>query len=321
MELIVDDRDKLIKVKVERITVGDYAFVYKGKVIVIVERKSLTDLASSIKDGRMDNNNKLLEAQKSHGCQILYIIEGTAYPCMEKCIGRMPYKCLQGKLDSLLFRNDIKIIWTKNCEHTAKRLAGLSVTFTKMANDGVFGEFKEADGGNIKNNTDHVIKPKHTVNLDQVHIKMLTKFSGVSYKVAMALLQKYTVKQLLTGQTDNDICYNITYIDSGFRMGPRGIKLHNMFVSLPNDIFMQQKILVCINGISIYTAERILSFVSFSDIVLSKFKNGDIAGIQQTEKRKIGNAIEAKIRLTFSPVQTLIEEFHEIPDIIESLKE
>lgn len=306
MELIVDDREraviiyleKLIKAKVERITVGDYAFVYKGKVIVIVERKSLADLASSIKDGRMENNNKLLEAQKKHGCQILYIVEGSAYPNLESKIGRMPYKCLQGKLDSLLFRHNIKIIWTKDCEHTAKRLAGLCVTFTKFAKDGVFGTFDESD--KPKGAFDKVIKPKHKVNLDQVHLQMLTKIAGVSYKTAMAALQYYTVIQLLTGQTTETACYNLTYIDSGFRLGPRGAKLHSMCARLKYLGQVQEKILACISGITVNTAARILNEVKFDDIVLLKFPQGKIANIQKSEKRKMGNAMEARIRLTFT---------------------
>ena len=302
MELVVDDREravliylnKILKVQVDRITVGDYAFVYKKKVIVIVERKSLADLASSIKDGRMENNNKLLDAQKKHGCHILYIVEGSAYPNLERKIGRMPYKCLQGKLDSLLFRHNIKIIWTKDCEHTAKRLAGLSATFTKFAKDGLYGEFKDVEGG-----TNNVIKPIHKVNIDQVHIKMLTKITGVSYKTAMAALQKYTVQQLLTGQTDEISCCNLVYLDSGFRMGPRGTKLHTMCGRLHILDKVQQKILSCINGITVNVAERILESVSFNDLVMLKFTEGKIANIQKSEKIKIGKALEARIKLTF----------------------
>jgi ERCC4-type nuclease len=308
MELVVDDREraviihlsKILKIKVERITVGDYAFVYKEKVIVIVERKSLADLASSIKDGRMENNNKLLDAQKKHGCQILYIVEGSAYPNLERRIGRMPYKCLQGKLDSLLFRHNIKIIWTKDCEHTAKRLAGLSATFTKFAKDGLYGEFKDVEGGaNNADKINNVIKPKHKVNLDQVHLQMLTKLSGVSYKTAMAALQHYTVFQLLTGQTDATKCYNMVYLDSGFRLGPRGTKMHNICERLHMLDDVQQKILSCVNGITVNTAGRILESVSFNDLVMLKFPDGKIANIQKSEKRKMGEALEARIKLTF----------------------
>jgi ERCC4-type nuclease len=308
MELIVDDREraviiylsKILDVKVERITVGDYAFVYKEKVIVIVERKSLADLASSIKDGRMENNNKLLDAQKKHGCQILYIVEGSAYPNMERRFGRMPYMCLQGKLDSLLFRHNIKIIWTKDCEHTAKRLAGLVATFTKFAKDGLYGEFKDVEGeANNTGSINDVIKPRHMVNMDQVHLQMLTKIAGISYKTAMAALQHYTVFQLLTGQTDATKCYNMVYLDSGFRLGPRGTKMHNTCGRLHTLDYVQQKILSCVNGITVTTARRILESVSFNDLVMLKFPDGKIANIQKSEKRKMGKTLEARIKLTF----------------------
>lgn len=311
MDLIIDDRERSVIIylekldsiiKVERITVGDYAFVYKGKVIVIVERKSLEDLASSIKDGRMENNNKLLEAQKNHGCQILYIIEGPAYPNLERKIGRIPYKCLQGKLDSLLFRNNIKIIWTRDAEHTAKRLCGLRQTFTKMVKDGVFGEFNDVEESkdNTKIDLNSVIKVKHEVNLNQVHLKMLNKIKGVSYKSAMAALSHYTVVQLLTGQTDEKICYNLIYIDSGFKMGPRGTKLHNMCSKLENLNRVQEKILACIAGITENTANKILKEVKFNDIIMLNFTDGKIANIYKTEKRKIGKVLEDRIKLTFS---------------------
>lgn len=298
MELIVDDRErsvityleKIINIKIDRITVGDYAFVYNGKVLMVVERKSLSDLASSIKDGRMDNNEKLLEAQQKHGCKILYIIEGSAYPKLDKKIGRMPYACLQGKLDSLLFRHDIKIIWTKDCKHTAERLAGLCSKLFDIMKDTLV----DSVGG-----VDDVIKPKHEININKVHLTMLTKLSGVSYKTASIALQKYTIIQLLTGQTNENDCFNLLY-SSGSRMGTRGAKLHLSCKNINRPT--QQKILSCINGITINTAESILAVVEFQSIVNITFKNGDIANIIKTEKRKVGKSIEDRIRQTFAHI-------------------
>ena len=311
MELIVDDREhsiityleRITRFKVERITVGDYAFVYKGKVILIVERKTLTDLAASIKDGRMSNNLKLLEAQKIHGCKILYIIEGSAYPKLARKIARVPFKCLQGKLDSLLFRYDIKIIWTKDCEHTAKRLTGLIPKLTKLADDGVFGEFKEIkDPVEVKGGVDKVIKPKHKLNLDQVHLKMLVCLPTVSYKTAMAILQKYNFRELMTGAIDAKVCHDTQYIESGFRLGPRGTKLYNTCKNLQNtnNIFFQKKILACVQGVTINVAQTILAIVPFADIVTLNFAPNAIANIQKSQKRKIGPSVESRIRLSFS---------------------
>lgn len=305
MELIVDDReravikyfDEVLKVKVDRITVGDYAFAYNGKVLVTVERKSLSDLASSIKDGRMDNNIKLLDAQKKHGCKILYIIEGPAYPSLNRKFSRMPYKCLQGKLDSLLFRHDIKIIWTKNAEHTAKRLTGLFKKLTKMVNEGVFGDIC---GAGEKEDPNKIIKAKHTVSLDQVLLKMLTKIPNMSYKSAMASIKKYSPIQLMTGQIDEQVCYNLHYVSSGFKLGPRGTKIYSSCKNLHNLPHIHSKIISCISGITEQTATLMLNEITFHDIILLKFKEGQIANIRKTSKRKIGNAIEKRIRLTFS---------------------
>ena len=305
MELIVDDRERAIisylerltHFKVERITVGDYAFVYKGKVILIIERKTLADLAASIKDGRMSNNSKLLEAQRIHGCKILYIIEGSAYPKLNRKIARVPYKCLQGKLDSLLFRHDIKIIWTKDGEHTANRLFGLITKLTKLAKEGVFGEFDEVKGG-----VDNVIKIKHTRTLDQLHLKMLTCLPGISYKTTIAVLQQYDFHNILLGELDEKKCYNIQYVDSKFRLGPRGIKLYNMFKNLQNveNIKFQKMILSCIQGITLDVAEKILSVIPFTNIITLNFPKGLIANIRKTENRKIGPSIESRINIIFS---------------------
>jgi ERCC4-type nuclease len=62
MEIIVDDREKaiipylepqankfVIPYKVQRNEVGDYAIVYKGYILMIIERKTWVDLASSFR--------------------------------------------------------------------------------------------------------------------------------------------------------------------------------------------------------------------------------------------------------------------------------
>jgi ERCC4-type nuclease len=289
--------NKLCVVKVERITVGDYAFVYKGKVVVIVERKSLADLASSIKDGRMENNKKLLEAQENTGCKLVYMIEGTAYPRLDKKIGRMPYKCLQGKLDSLLFRHDIKIIWTRDCEHTAARLAGLRVTFEKMVGHGVFGGF--TDTSDSTQQVD-VIKKKHEIKVDHVHVLMLSSLKGISYKAAIAALKTYTIQQILLGETTPDVWYNMRHVDSNFKMGDRGIKMHKTCQCLRNSHDIQAVTLSKIKGLTYDSAQLIVKEVPFDSIVKCTFAPGAIANVKKNEKRRIGISLETYIRMVFT---------------------
>jgi ERCC4-type nuclease len=337
MELRADDRErhviaflqpfKDINLKIERITVGDFAFIYKGRIIAVIERKTLADLAASIKDGRMNNHAKLSHASALTNCCIIYIIEGPQFPHLAKKFGRIPFKALQGKIDSLRFRHNSKIIWTKNCDHTANRLRGLFFTFTLMANQGVFGNFgdvkenekkckdikdtKENDkkamvdttGGAIVALKPHltandIIKAKHVMPLDVLHIHMATQIKGITRQKAIVLLKVYNIQQLLLGQTDEKTCYDMVYPSGKMRFGPRGSALHKKLKNV--NATEKNKILQCISGITLVTAATILTSVPFEDIVKNCFIKNAIADIQKTENRKMGNAMENKIRLAFS---------------------
>ena len=61
--------------KVEKLPLGDVIFQWNGKDIWVIERKEITDLAHSIKDGRFrEQKIRLLSNYKPS--QILYLIEG-----------------------------------------------------------------------------------------------------------------------------------------------------------------------------------------------------------------------------------------------------
>lgn len=349
MEIIVDDREKQVipvlkalrDIQVKRITVGDYVFTHGGKIICIVERKTLADLSSSIKDGRMNNHNKLLNAQKICGCTILYIIEGPAYPSLNRNFARMNFKCLQGKLDSIMFRNDIKIIWTRDIIHTAERLVGLCHTFYRLIDQGAFAhlfelknteknvieqdknkeivEFNstnvETAGGNTtaepetKTLTESMIEPKvneiinavQEVKLDMIHINMLRAVPNVSYKAAAAMLQMFNIRQLLLCvDVKVEDWYNTKSPDTMYKLGNRGIKMFNSCRRLLDSPVIQASILAQVQGITKQTASLILNNVNAESIIKCEFEAGAIANIKKENGRRIGKAVETRIKLTFT---------------------
>lgn len=320
MLLIADDREKhvipvlkaLFNIKVQRITIGDYVYAHGGKIICIVERKTLADLAASIKDGRMTNHQKLLDAKNKCGCRILYIIEGPAYPDLNRSFSRMKFKCLQGKLDSILFRHDIKIIWTRDVIHTARRLADLCNTFERLIDQGEFSDLfndktnnveELKNGGNNENlkKVNSIVNVKHEVKLDMLHVSMLRQVPHVSYKAAVSALQKYTIIQLLKcdGVTAQD-WYNLKNPESMYKLGNRGIKMYNACKKIQENLEIQSKILSCINGITKKTAVLILQNVAIMNIINVSFKKNAIADIKKENGRRVGNTIEDKIILAFS---------------------
>ena len=113
MEIIVDDRERSIipyikilsdeknfNYKVQRCQVGDYAIAYKGYILLAIERKTWIDLASSLRDGRKENVNKLIALREKTGCQIAYLIEGNASPPFKQMYSRIPYKNLRARGNS-----------------------------------------------------------------------------------------------------------------------------------------------------------------------------------------------------------------------------
>ena len=180
MELIVDDRERKVinhfesvKIQVRRITTGDYVFMHIDKIIAVIERKTLADLASSIKDGRMSNNDKLIECRTHTKCHIIYIIEGRAYPGLDRKIGRIKYRDLQTEIDNLMFIHDVKVIWTRDPAHTARRLEGLFKTFQGMVPCDVPDII---EGGGME----HITK-RWVVGVDIIRINMIKSLPGVSF--------------------------------------------------------------------------------------------------------------------------------------------
>ena len=144
MNIIIDDREKYIidllkkynniNYKIERINIGDIAICHNDKIIAIVERKTWNDLASSMRDGRKENVNKLISLRDKINCKIFYFIEGSLDPNSKARYNRIPYKNLRAHLDHLILRDDIHIIHIKNGEALINRLIVLMDNYLTLFN-------------------------------------------------------------------------------------------------------------------------------------------------------------------------------------------
>ena len=91
MKIVIDNREhtlaKLLKalnndyeynipIEVKQLDLGDIAIHLDNEEIIILERKNLSDLASSIRDGRYAEQSYRLNGHSLHNHNIIYIIEG-----------------------------------------------------------------------------------------------------------------------------------------------------------------------------------------------------------------------------------------------------
>jgi len=115
-----------IKLKVDNLKIGDIAFVEIdvneneiGEELVLFERKSLNDLASSIKDGRYAEQSFRLDGyQAVPNHNIVYLIEGDLSKYRENKYTCINKKTLLSSMFSILYYKGFSVLRTMNVLET-----------------------------------------------------------------------------------------------------------------------------------------------------------------------------------------------------------
>jgi len=135
MKLVIDNREiKLIplivsledkskysySIEVKCLDLGD-AILYDDEEneIIVFERKELSDLASSIRDGRYDEQSLRLNALKTHNHNILYIIEGDINKYNSK-YSKITTNTLYSTMCSLSYYKGFSVFRSHDIEETSK---------------------------------------------------------------------------------------------------------------------------------------------------------------------------------------------------------
>lgn len=176
--------------QLDALLVGDFVFEGKHDGIprLIVERKSISDLLCSIKDGRFrEQRMRLLETN----VKIIYIIEGNV----------ISDKLVMGALENLALRHNICVIPTSNEIQTINVIKNL---YNKIGQDYIQPATKYVTA-----------RRKNDIHLSPLE-KMLETINGVSPSIAAAIAQNYaSVKDFVLVLKDNP---NMLY---GLELSPK----------------------------------------------------------------------------------------------------
>jgi len=189
MRLIIDNREHALYEKCETIISNDIGYVTlenaalplgdilvktdEGKDVMIVERKSLTDLLSSLKDGRYDEqSHRLKNASGFPPHNIVYIIEGmfsTLRTFMEK---RVVISCMA----SLNYFKGFSVIRTSNVQETAEVLIYMADKIDRNFMKGVIPSYLKYPSEHTAAilNPENKIKYADTKKEDEVQAKVET---------------------------------------------------------------------------------------------------------------------------------------------------
>lgn len=221
IEIDVREKDLIDIVNTMNIMNGNHEIIVKalpiGDIIIyddenteriIIERKSLYDLASSIKDGRYKEQSFRLSNSNVHNHNIIYLIEGDLNTYNEKK-GRMDKNTLMSACITLNHYKGFSMWKTQSLNETATYIIQLCNKMKKMDTSekpyydiGTISKLNEVSYCEVSSIPR---EKKKNINDDNACEIMLSCLPGVSVKSAKALLEKYgSMKNLIEAIENKD---------------------------------------------------------------------------------------------------------------------
>lgn len=201
---LIDSREKKIiedfstyeydNVQIETLPLADIECRIDGNPVLLIERKTLDDLAASIKDGRYREQKMRLKAS---GINTFYLLEGIIRGTQKGSkINRLPTKTVISSILNMCIRDNIKMISTPSFHHT---LVFLHQLYHKLKTKPELFISKQNDGVTLPNTisldeaTQCLIKSQKKENMTPkiCAIAQFAQIPGVSRVIAKGLVEQY----------------------------------------------------------------------------------------------------------------------------------
>lgn len=228
MNIIIDEREVGLYERISSLNtgilltkkvldVGDVVIVNNLNELCVIERKTLQDLLSSIKDGRYEEQSHRL--QHTTGLplhNIIYIIEGNLSTItLEK-----ERQLIYSSITSLNYYKGFSVLRTTNVNDTADLIISMTKKIEKNSNQGVYPSWN-INGTQFENITPYVnvVKKskKANITVDNISVLMLCQIPGISTVTSTAIFAKFGTLQNLINSLVNDVdCMkDLSYEQSG----------------------------------------------------------------------------------------------------------
>lgn len=204
---VLDNRERqlatilqgLDNLSLANLDIGDFVAMYGEQTMCIVERKTIPDMAQSIKDKRYhEQKARLLSFRaKSPNTKLIYLLEGRfTFEPMFSCqsIGS---KVFHSCVINSMMRDNIMFVNTKNISETAEFLQALMLRLSaepqKYQGLPSLGFPDDASAASIDGYTELLVKPKRKDNVDQAAclLMQLSCIPGISAKKARSVIDHF----------------------------------------------------------------------------------------------------------------------------------
>jgi ERCC4-type nuclease len=210
-----------IQIKSETLPIGDIIINDGIEDKVIIERKSINDLLSSIKDGRYEEQSYRLNGLDHHNHNIVYLIEGDVNKINYfKTVNPVEKLTLYSAMFSLNYYKGFSVFRSFNMEETATIVCNMAYKIERELTKSSYYKNKTQQNTLINESVDDknyvgVIKKvkKENITSDNIGEIMLCQIPGISSVTALAIIEKYgsianLIKELDTNEeTMQDLSY------------------------------------------------------------------------------------------------------------------
>jgi len=221
------EKNKLndIELVVENLALGDIILSHDDKELIIIERKSLSDLASSIKDGRYNEQSFRLNNYNIHNHNIIYLIEGNWNDYNKSHFNKtMNQHTLMSSIVSINYYKGFSVHRTQTISETAMYIVYFA---DKLKRDNtkktpyysnVNYQLDDASDKKSNANVEHYSQVVKKVKKDNITINnigeiILSQIPNVSSQSAIAIINKFkTIKNLIHHLEENDKCLDDIFI-------------------------------------------------------------------------------------------------------------
>lgn len=209
MILTIDHREKDLKVAFpdaiyQNLDLGDIQIRYKDsdKLFLLIERKTMNDLVSSVNDGRYREQKKRLLESGHPKNQILYILEGR----VKDIPGHT--KTLYGMIINTMYRDKIPVLRLENIDETIFFIKRIIEKIE--SNDGIICNNMTSEtecDTNLEYLSTIKLKKKDNLTSNNCSILQLAQIPGMSIQNAQIIINTYqSLANLINTyyQTDED---------------------------------------------------------------------------------------------------------------------
>jgi ERCC4-type nuclease len=206
----------------KNLDIGDYVFYdeINEQPLLIIERKSLSDLESSIKDGRYKEQSFRLNEAPTHNHNIIYLLEGAIINYRELAFRSTLYSTLF----SLNYYKGFSVINTLNQIETATMLVAFASKINRENKPGFYSDKALISATNTVNNDECYIETIKTskkahINRENIFQLMLMQIPGISNVSALALANEFkNMETLLQSLKDENSNFENIKLASGRKL-------------------------------------------------------------------------------------------------------